>query len=97
MKRTIVIAMLVAGCGSAVSESDPADRELCKRLRDRVVDLRFADATGIDTAPHRDAMSRSLGEPFITTCTTTMTVGEARCAIAAPNVDAAAACSNQKN
>ena len=91
----VAAAITTVACHSGPRDDDPADRATCEQLRSHIVDLRFADATGIDVRPHREAMLQSLGEGFIADCSK-MTIAQAKCAIAAPNVDAASECRNDK-
>jgi hypothetical protein len=86
----VLIIQFSAACHGGPADTDPADREQCEHLRSHVVDVRLADATGIDVRPHHEALEQALGEPFIADCMSTMTNAQVTCAIASTNLDAAA-------
>src|SRR4051812_15487143 len=87
----VAIFQLLAACHSGPADTDPADREQCEQLRSHVVDIRLADATGIDVRPHRETLQQALGEPFIADCMA-MTYAQVKCALASTNLDASSAC-----
>jgi hypothetical protein len=64
----VLVLILVAACQDMPNEDDRADDKLCGALRDHLVDLRLANATGVDLAAHRQAMKEALGGEFLTSC-----------------------------
>lgn len=92
--RTLMFALVfAAGCsgddGDAVAKVTP-----CERLRAHLVDLRLATTATdkVDVVAHRRAMTRGLGDNFISGCEQTLTQSEIRCALNAGDHAAATAC-----
>ena len=88
----VLLIELLAACHSGPADTDPPDREQCEQLRSHVVDIRLADATGIDIRPHREALQQALGESFLADCMSSMTNAQVTCALASTEIDASAAC-----
>jgi hypothetical protein len=88
MARLFLCISLVAAC--TADEPTPAQR--CERVRDRLIDLRLANASGVDINAHRIAMKHALGRDFIESCTTRMTTAQQRCVLDARDASAAMAC-----
>ncbi len=83
---------LVIGCGG--DESDEAERSpsRCEQLREHLISIQLADASQIDMSAHRDAMRRALGSGFITSCESTMSEPQVKCALDAADAQALTAC-----
>jgi hypothetical protein len=91
----VVVLCAVVGCGSAEPEEDRPRR--CERLRDHLVDLRLATASGLTRAEieqHRVTMQTSLDARFIASCAERMTDEQLACALRADNAQAASACTS---
>jgi hypothetical protein len=82
----------VSACVVACDSSEDIGVDACERARDRVVDLRLADATGVDREAHRAAMQRALGESFVESCKLSMTASQVRCVINATDSASANRC-----
>jgi len=89
----LVIASLGCGGGSIGNESE-REQTPCERLRDHVVELRLADATGVDLVAHREAMRQALGEDFIARCQSAMTERQIECTLDAADLETAASCTS---
>jgi hypothetical protein len=85
--------------GACTSEESPASEASCAEMRDHLIELRLRDAQGavphVDVAAHRAALSKALGDGFVESCHSTLTIAQARCALDARNSTAAAACSSR--
>lgn len=92
LQIAVVTLLLEVGCSAQLHDSDTADLVLCTTLRDHLVELRLAQATGIDLAAHREALIHALGTGFLDSCTATLTAQQARCASSAASLAAAEAC-----
>jgi len=58
------------------------------------VDLRLAQASDVDRAAHRAAMTAALGNSFLADCKSKLGPNEIDCALSASDAATAAACSN---
>jgi hypothetical protein len=81
------------GCGGGDHTETEAEQTACERLRDHLVELRLADASGVDLAAHREAMRSALGEGFIAGCQS-MPEQQIECALDAPDLETAASCTS---
>jgi hypothetical protein len=92
----VLVALSSFQCGSASEEDDVTERAArCERVRDRLIELRLADATGVDRSAHKAAMQRTLGAEFIDRCASEMTAAQIDCTLGASDVAGAAACSRR--
>lgn len=92
--RTSLVLICAIGCNSGV-RSDKAEARQCEQLRDRIVDLRLATASGIDAkdlAAHREALRDAMGPRFIASCTESFTEDQVDCATKAPTLETLASC-----
>jgi hypothetical protein len=85
----VIAVQLVIGCAS----EEESVQSKCQRLRDHMIDLRVHDVPEADQAAHRVALQQALGERFAGECRT-LTSTQMKCAFAANDVVAAAACSS---
>jgi len=74
-----------------------ATASACERARERLIDLRLADASEVDREAHRDAMKRALGDSFVSGCTSSMTTAQVRCVLSAADSVSAATCVPSSN
>lgn len=88
-----LVTSVSVGCAGITDEDGVAARARCEKLRDHVVDLRLADATGVDTNAHRVAMLHALGDDFVASCSK-LARRQVDCALDARDSAAAAACSS---
>jgi hypothetical protein len=86
----------LGGCQRGPSDTDPADRELCERFREHVVDLRLSNVSDVDVRQHRALMIDAFGERFIDACTSSMTAAQVKCAVDAASSEDAETCTRQK-
>jgi hypothetical protein len=91
MGRFIIVSIVIAAC----TAEEPTPDQRCERVRDRLIDLRLANATGVDIAAHRAALKNALGDSFIESCKTTLTVAQQQCVLDARDAFAANACSKE--
>jgi len=64
----------------------------CERMRDHLIDLKLADATGVDRDAHREVLRRALGESLVTNCKKSMRAAQVLCILNAADSAAANAC-----
>ena len=88
MGRVLVVLAMLSAC--AGNEETAAER--CNRVRDKVVDLRLANAAQVDREAHRKTLRAALGEQFIDSCRTSMSTKQQRCVLGAADLEAATAC-----
>lgn len=89
------VVFAVCSCGGGEDPGETEDRaRYCERMRDHMVALRLADATGIDRDAYRTLMRDALGTDFIARCSSTMSLAQIDCVLEAPDAAAAAACSS---
>lgn len=81
-------ALATAACGT---DSDRVSRRDCERLRDHVIELRMSSVTA-DHDQHRAALRASLGDGYVSSCVEQRTGDGLRCALAARDDHALAAC-----
>lgn len=86
----ILVLWILQGCSG--TDSDEAPEAQCARVRDHLIDLRLADATGIEPAAHREALRAALGEDFVARCTSSMTDQQVSCALNAVDTFTLNAC-----
>ncbi len=96
MSRVAWGLMLLMGCAGDAQDDGVATRKRCEKLRDHLVELRLADASGIDHAAHREAMQRALGDDFIGSCTSSLTPTQVTCALDAKDTASATSCSSSR-
>ena len=98
MRLLMVMASVgLMNCGGGPSDEGESDEsggltKQCERVRDHLVDLRLADATGVDRAAHKEAMQRALGAAFIDHCSNAMTTAQIDCVLDGADSSTAAAC-----
>lgn len=93
MDRIALIAILICGaCGA----DEPTEDKRCEQVRDRLIDLRLADATNVDVKAHRAVLRRALGNDFVATCRTKLTTAQQRCVIEARDYAVATACAKMQ-
>jgi len=92
MRSPIVVFVLAAACTTPRNDSDLADTELCTELRDHLVELRASEAGGIDVAAHRIALAQAMGNGFVSSCTTSLTIKQVKCALSGGSLAAATEC-----
>lgn len=93
-----VLVLVITGCSKSVD----VDRDSCARLRDHVIDLRFAsignarDPAGrpIDLSGHRAALKTALGERFIDSCVASMSADQLACALDAHDLATEESCTS---
>lgn len=90
----IVLLALVASCGGDDDAESSTHKTPCERLRDHLIDLRLADAKGVDQAAHRDAMKQSMGTDFLESCAK-LDSSQVDCALDAPDTMSASACATR--
>jgi len=93
MGRFVLVVIFASGC-SRSEEVDETQR--CEQVRDRIVDLRLANATNVDIKAHRVAMRDALGTDFVTSCKSGMTPSQQQCVLEARDLVTATACSSQQ-
>jgi len=91
-KRACLLFVFVA-CGTDDEEISTAATP-CERLRDRLVELRMAEARNVDVEAHQAAMKQALGEKFLAACAKDLSPSQTNCAIAAPDSNGAAQCAS---
>lgn len=86
--RIATILILISAC-----EENPfmASRQECEQLRERMIELRMQPIAE-DQDQHRAALTASLGEMFISTCSETMTRKQALCGANASDLSVLEAC-----
>jgi hypothetical protein len=96
--RTAFLLLALAACGANDVADDVSKDERvaspCEQLRDHLVDLRVADATGTPAqlAQHRAAMTRALGDDFVASCEDNLDSQQIACSTAATDLAAVSAC-----
>lgn len=91
MYRIAFVVVALAACGRDTDDNAVSEQR-CERLRDHVVDVRLASATGVEREPHRRAMRQALGKDFVSSCVGSLTDAQVQCALKAPDSAAIAAC-----
>jgi hypothetical protein len=89
----LVMGLMASGCGTGheAPEHDELSRH-CGQMRDHLVDLRLADATGMDRKRHRELMRNVLDDDFVRNCSRTMTMKEIECVLGAASSESTTAC-----
>lgn len=92
-KRALLATVLLAlvGAVSACNETEDI-KASCTKARDHLIELRLADASGVDRDAHRAAMKHALGDSFVSSCQRSMSSAQVRCVLSAKNSAAATAC-----
>jgi hypothetical protein len=88
---TVALSML-ASCAA----EEPTPQRRCEQVRDRLIELRLANATGVDIQAHREAMKNALGDAVVASCTSNLTVSQQQCVLKARDSAAATVCSTQQ-
>jgi hypothetical protein len=70
----------------ACSDGNDSKGAYCERVLDHMIDLRLADATGVDRGAHHEALKRGLGERFVSSCVRSMSSSQALCALEATSL-----------
>lgn len=86
----VALILLLSSCGGA-DEEESAGSE-CERVRDRLIQLKLADASGVDEQAHRNAMKTALGDDFLEQCNTALSSAERDCVLNATDAATAQAC-----
>lgn len=84
----LALALLFSACST---DEAPSRARQCAKLRDHLIDLRLANATGVDHAAHRKTMQRALGDDFVASCER-LAERQLECALGAKELAAATAC-----
>jgi hypothetical protein len=95
MRPIALVLCVLIGCGNGDDgglESADESPTACERMRDHVIDLRLAGATGVDRAAHREALRSALGADFLDRCEQSMTSRQIDCVVFALDEETAAAC-----
>ena len=96
MRRFLAACLLASSCASSSARdeesADPPTR--CERMRDHLVEIRLADAAGVDRAAHREALRNALGAEFMSACGA-MTIMRVDCVLDAEDSSALAACTSK--
>jgi hypothetical protein len=92
--RVMVAVLLVFGACASRDEDGRAPTKKCEQLRDHLVDLRLADAAGVDREAHRKVMRQAMGDEFIASCTSSLSSAQVKCALAAGDLKSAESCSS---
>jgi hypothetical protein len=95
----LVATLMVIGCGGGLDGegSDGTRAARCARMRDRVVELSLADATGVDGAAHQAALRRALGPELVRACERAMTDRQVDCVLSAAGPAETHACVERVN
>jgi hypothetical protein len=88
----LVSIVVVFGACASRDEDGRASTSRCEKLRDHLVDLRLADASGVDREAHRKVMQRALGDDFVTSCTSSLSGAQIKCALDAKTLSDATSC-----
>jgi hypothetical protein len=96
MKSCIVfLSLVLAACGADdASSEEERTASPCEQLRDHLVDLRVGTATGTpdELVQHHAAMTRALGDDFVTSCEDDLDAAQIACATSATDLAAVSAC-----
>ncbi len=92
MYRIAFVVVALAACGHDIDDDEAVSEQACERLRDHVVDVRLANATGVEREPHRRALRQALGKGFVSSCVGSLSDAQLQCALKAPDSAAIAAC-----
>lgn len=92
MDRGWIVLSVVVVCGCGMSRKEKASEGDCRELRSHLIELQVATAPAIDSAPHRIALERALGDGFLNECTSRYTADQAKCAMTSKSVIEADAC-----
>jgi hypothetical protein len=87
----VTVGVLVLGACTSRDEDGQASARQCEQHRDHLVDLRLADASGVDRDAHRKIMKRALNENFAISCTS-LSGAQIKCALDAKTLSDAASC-----
>lgn len=87
---------LVVAIAAACSSSERPGPKQCEKLREHIVELTLAEATGVDRVAHREAMRGALGDQFVESCTSSLTDSQVDCGLKAADVSAASACATTR-
>jgi hypothetical protein len=85
------LAVGSTACGGE-KEVEGVDRQVCIALREHFVELRLQSVVGVDIAAHRQALTKALGEGFVTQCQHDYTSETTKCLLAAKDEAAARVC-----
>jgi hypothetical protein len=88
MQRSIVFLFVLA-CAE-----EPTAAKRCEQVRDRVIELRLADAVAVDRNAHRSALEHALGEDFVSSCRNNLTAMQQKCVLKAQDSASADACAS---
>lgn len=86
------LALLLTIALASCSSDDAPPVTSCERLREHLVTLRLADATGVDRKAHAEAMRSALGSDFVERCKESMSESEVKCVLKATDSTSASAC-----
>jgi hypothetical protein len=88
--------VLLLSIGSACGAEEPTVEQRCEQVRDRLIELRLANATGVDVKAHREAMRTTLGRDFVESCATKLSMAQQRCVLEARDSETAVACAQPR-
>jgi hypothetical protein len=83
----LAFALFFVGCANGES-----DAQRCERVRDRLVELRLANAVEVDRDGLRKTMRDALGDDFIARCREQMTAKQRSCVLDAADLPTATGC-----
>ena len=96
MRVLVALLVMAAACASSDGDEREARTKQCERLREHVIDVRLADARGVDLDAHRAAMRSALGADFLASCSNDMTDTQIECALEASDSGTAAKCGTSR-
>ena len=88
----VLVIAIWAACGA----DEPTDAERCEQVRDRLIELRLSNATGVEKKAHREVMRQALGKDFIASCAAKLTMAQQRCVLKARDSESATACAQMR-
>ena len=86
------IALLITSLIACASDAPESATEQCTAVRDHLIELRLADASGVDRAAHARAMSAALGADFLERCQTGLSEQQRSCVVNAVTAQIASNC-----
>ncbi len=89
MRCLLFIVIMLVSWG----EGSGAEGEAMRADARSLMDLRLADATGVDRAAYRQAVQSALGADFITSCKCSMTAAQVSCMLNVTDSAMATVCS----
>ncbi len=92
--RRLIAVLALAACGTGGEEG--VSRRACERYRDHLVELRYQGAgSDSDITAHKRAMKQALGEKFVSSCESKLSMSELQCGLHANDLKSATACAKR--